>query len=127
VAHVRLDLARALATANPDVAAAEATAALDAYRRLGADRNADAAAALLRQLGVPTRAGPKGGELTERESQVLALLAAGFPNGEIADRLYLSRKTVEHHVSRLFTKLGVCNRTEAARYAAQGKGGSGRG
>jgi DNA-binding NarL/FixJ family response regulator len=117
VAHVRMDLARAVATENPDVAAVEATAALDTYRRLGADRDADAAAALLRRLGVPTRAGPKGGELTERESQVLSLLAAGLSNSEIADRLYLSRKTVEHHVSRVFTKLGVRNRTEAARHA----------
>ncbi len=117
VAHVRMDLARALAIEKPDVAAVEAAAALDTYRRLGADRNADAAAALLRRLGVPTRAGPKGGELTERESQVLSLLAAGLSNSEIADRLYLSRKTVEHHVSRVFTKLGVRNRTEAARRA----------
>jgi DNA-binding CsgD family transcriptional regulator len=127
VAHVRLDLARALATEKPDVAAAEATAALDAYRSLGARRDADAAAALLRRLGVATRAGPKGGELTERESQVLALLAAGLSNGEIAQRLYLSRKTVEHHVSHLFTKLGVRNRTEAARHVggASGERGSG--
>lgn len=123
VAHVRLDLARALADDKPEVAAAEATAALDAYRSLGARRDADAAAALLRRLGVPTRAGAKGGELTERESQVLALLAAGLSNGEIGERLYLSRKTVEHHVSRVFTKLGVRNRTEAARHVAGTKRG----
>ena len=127
VAHVRLDLARALATTKPDVAAAEATSALDAYRSLGARRDADAAAALLRRLGVPTRAGPKGGELTERERQVLALLAAGLSNVEIAERLYLSRKTVEHHVSRVFTKLGVRNRTEAARHVAGARGERGRG
>ena len=126
VAHVRLDLARALAGDNPDVAAAEATTALDAYRRLGAVGGTDAAAALLRGLGVATRAGPKGGDLTQRETQVLALVAAGLSNGEIAQRLYLSRKTVEHHVSRVLTKLGVRNRTEAARYAAQAGKGSGR-
>lgn len=119
-------LARALATEKLDVAAAEATAALDTYRRLGADRDADAAAAFLRSLGVPTRAGPKGGGLTERESQVLALLAAGLSNSEIADRLYLSRKTVEHHVSRVFVKLGVRNRTEAARRVAAANSGFGR-
>ena len=126
VAHVRLELARALAAQNPDVAAAEATAALDAYRRLGAHRHADAAAALLRRLGVPTRPGARGSDLTERERQVLALVAAGLSNGEIADRLYLSRKTVEHHVSRVFTKLGVRNRTEAARRVAQTRTESGR-
>ena len=126
VAHARLDLARALAPEKPEVAVAEGKSALDTYRRVGAERDGDAAAALLRRLGVPTRVGAKGGELTERESQVLALLAAGLSNGEIADRLYLSRKTVEHHVSRVFTKLGVRNRTEAARHVSQSRRESGR-
>ncbi len=126
VAHTRLDLARALSSDKPDVAIAEATAALDAYRRLGADRHADAAASVLRLLGVPTRGGPKGGDLTERERQVLDLVAAGLSNVEIAERLYLSRKTVEHHVSRVFRKLGVRNRTEAAGHLARSRTESGR-
>lgn len=117
LARARLELARALVAEQPDVAIAEATAALAAYERLAAARDADAAASLLRTLGV-RRPGPRvDGVLTSREEEVLELLAEGLSNVEIAERLYLSRKTVEHHVGRVFTKLGVRNRTEAARQA----------
>ncbi len=127
VAHARLDLARALAGENRDVAVSEASLALDAYIGLGARRDADAAAAFLRSLGVHTAAGPRTGEdLTEREAQVLDLLSAGLSNPEIAERLYLSRKTVEHHVSRVLMKLGVRNRAEAVSYMARSRHESGR-
>jgi two-component system nitrate/nitrite response regulator NarL len=55
--------------------------------------------------------------LSAREQQVLALLAAGCDNVEIARRLYISTSTVKHHVSRLLEKLGVDNRVQAACYA----------
>ncbi|NTV62573.1 MAG: response regulator transcription factor [Oscillochloris sp.] len=51
--------------------------------------------------------------LTEREQTVLGLLAAGYRNREIAERLQVSLKTVEFHVSQLLEKLGVRSRTEA--------------
>jgi DNA-binding CsgD family transcriptional regulator len=54
-------------------------------------------------------------ELTAREQQVLELVAEGLSNGQIAERLYISRKTVSVHVSAILRKLGAGSRTEAAR------------
>jgi DNA-binding NarL/FixJ family response regulator len=55
--------------------------------------------------------------LSEREREVLALIASGATNREIAERLYLSPHTVKEHASSLYRKLGVKNRAEAARRA----------
>jgi DNA-binding NarL/FixJ family response regulator len=57
--------------------------------------------------------------LTQREVEVLALVAAGLRNAEIAERLYLTPKTVSHHLSAIYAKLGVASRFEAAQAAAQ--------
>jgi DNA-binding NarL/FixJ family response regulator len=120
VARTRLELARALAFERPAVAVAEATAALEAFQRLHADRDADAAAALLRSLGAPSRPGPKGSEgLTKREAEVLELLGHALTNAEIAERLFISPKTVEHHVGRILAKLGLRSKAEAAAYAVR--------
>lgn len=51
--------------------------------------------------------------LTEREVEVLTLIVEGLSNPDIAERLYLSRSTVKYHISGLFIKLGVTNRSEA--------------
>ena len=64
-----------------------------------------------------TRAAPAG--LTTREQQVLALLAEGLPDREIARRLFISERTVHHHVSAVLAKTGVTSRTAAAREAAR--------
>ena len=53
-------------------------------------------------------------ELTERERQVLDLVAAGLSNKEVADQLFLSEKTVKHYMTIIMEKLGVRNRVEAA-------------
>jgi len=57
--------------------------------------------------------------LTPRERQVLALIAEGMSNGEIAERLVVSLSTVKTHVSSILTKLGACSRTEAAMRAVR--------
>ncbi|MCZ6538999.1 MAG: response regulator transcription factor [Chloroflexi bacterium] len=55
--------------------------------------------------------------LSEREVEVLRLVAAGHSNQKIADELFLSRYTIVRHVSNIFGKIGAANRTEAATYA----------
>ena len=121
LAITRLELARAQAHA-PQVAVAAAKAALEAFERLDAARHADVAGALLRSLGAPVRTGPKGvGALTKREGEVLELIGAGLSNVEIGERLFITRKTVEHHVGNLLAKLGLRNRAQAAAYATRHK------
>jgi DNA-binding CsgD family transcriptional regulator len=118
--RARLELAQALTSESPEVAMAEARAALEAFERLEAARLADAAAALVRALGGQARTGPKGHNvLTKREAEVLELIGHGLSNPEISDRLYISRKTVEHHVGRILSKLSLRSRAEAAAYAAR--------
>lgn len=118
----RLDLAAALVGERPEVAIAEARAALDAFDRLDAARQADEASALLRSLGVRTAPARQGaGTLTKREGEVLELVSRGLSNPEISDRLFISRKTVEHHVGNILSKLGLRSRAEAAAYAARSK------
>ena len=123
-ARARLELARALAAwARPD-APDVARRAFSELESLGAAREADEAAALLRRQGVKTRSGPRAvGLLTEREVEVLRLLAEGLTNAQIAARLFISPKTVEHHVGRIYRKLYVGTRSEAAAYAVRNLGG----
>lgn len=115
---------RALALSEGDPAARlEALAVLD---RLGADA---VAAKLRRQLRadgirqVPrgpqhaTRANPAG--LTKRQSEILVMLHDGLSNAEIADRLFISARTVEHHVSAILSKLAVGSREKAVNVALQ--------
>jgi DNA-binding CsgD family transcriptional regulator/tetratricopeptide (TPR) repeat protein len=100
--------------------------ALAVLEQLGA---APAAQALRKQMrargvqGIPrgsrtsTRLDPHG--LTKREAEILGLLSEGLRNSAIAKRLFLSTKTVDHHVSAILTKLGVPSRAEAVAMARQ--------
>jgi DNA-binding CsgD family transcriptional regulator/molybdopterin converting factor small subunit len=100
--------------------------ALAAFDELGARTAAAAARRRMKDLGLSaiprgprpaTRAAPAG--LTAREQEVLALLAEGLPDRDIAARLFISERTVHHHVSAVLAKIGVSSRTAAAREAAR--------
>jgi DNA-binding CsgD family transcriptional regulator/tetratricopeptide (TPR) repeat protein len=105
--------------------AAALRSALATFEHLGAEPALARTLKRLRDIGAParlrgpsrsTRAHPAG--LTAREAEILSLIAAGETNREIAARLYLSPKTVEHHVTAILGKLGVPTRQAAARVAA---------
>jgi DNA-binding NarL/FixJ family response regulator len=73
-----------------------------------------------REIVAPAAAPPRrsgAGELTQREREVLAMLAAGHPNRGIAERLAISENTVKAHVAAIFGKLGATTRTEAVTIA----------
>lgn len=113
-ARAQVALAEAVLASEPGVALAEAREAAETFAWLGASVELDRASALLRGLGGRRGPAPRDdGLLTVRERDVLDLLADGLSNPEIAERLFLSRKTVAHHVSNVLAKLGVRNRAEA--------------
>jgi len=62
-----------------------------------------------------------GNELTEREREVLALVARGYTNKQIAEALYVTEKTARNHVSHILEKLGLARRSEAAAFAVEHK------
>jgi DNA-binding CsgD family transcriptional regulator len=100
--------------------------ALSIFTDLGAGAAAGVTRQAMRERGVrsipagpraATRAHPLG--LTRREQEVLGLICAGHTNAEIAGQLFISAKTVDHHVSAVLTKLGVPSREAAASEAAR--------
>ena len=89
---------------------------LDTARRMFTQLKAEPC--LARMAGQADRAASQRiGALSEREAQVLRLLAAGKTNRAIADELFISEKTVARHVSNIFDKLGVSSRTGATAWA----------
>jgi DNA-binding CsgD family transcriptional regulator len=119
-ADAHLGMARLTVSTAPDMARSEAAAAAATYDSIGATTAVDEAAAMLRSLGHHSRVGVKGvGLLTQREQQVLRLLAEGLTNAEIGARLFISTKTAGNHVSSILSKLNLRSRAEAAAFAAQ--------
>ena len=114
VACAQVLLGRALRQlGDEDSATSELARARRAFQDLGARPAEQVAAALL---------GPvRPGGLTEREVEVLRLVASGRSNPEIAAALVLSDKTVARHLSNIFTKLDVSSRTAAAAYAFENR------
>lgn len=121
---------RTIAAARAALGEATFTAAYDAGRALAPDEAFTAALASEEPAAAPASASgtvglarPSSGfvpaALSERELEVLRLMAAGRSNPEIAETLVISLNTVYRHVNHIFTKLGVSNRTEAAISAHQ--------
>ncbi|MDP8931347.1 MAG: LuxR C-terminal-related transcriptional regulator, partial [Actinomycetota bacterium] len=102
--------------------------ALPVFEDHGHDHIAAACRSLLRRAGAPVpRRGNTSGiptglrrlGVTAREAEVLTLLAEGLPNREIAERLYLSPRTVERHIANLTVKAGVQRRSQLIAFAAR--------
>lgn len=117
------DEALALLWSDDQVDLSAAIATLDA---MGATATADRARQELRQRGVlrvpprpraATRSNPAG--LTTRQLEVARLIANGLTNAELAQRLYISEKTADHHVSAILGKLGLSSRREVSRRSAE--------
>ena len=110
---------RWLELAAPIEAARVCERLAEAYESLGDDASAAAelarAQATYRRLGL--RAAELPGGLSRREAEVLALLAAGRSNREIAEELVISDRTVARHLTNIYRKIAVTSRTRAARYA----------
>ncbi|MFE7611137.1 response regulator [Streptomyces celluloflavus] len=99
-----------LAQAVRVVAAGDALLAPNITKRLIAEFS--------RMTGAPrTSLKDRVGDLTERETEVLSLIAQGLSNAEIAERLVVAEQTVKTHVSRILVKLGLRDRTQAAVFA----------
>ena len=78
----------------------------------------DAAQVLIQRVNEPAQ---PGSDLTDRERDILALMAKGESNGEIAEHLFVSKSTVKFHVSNIISKLAAQSRTEAVAIALQRK------
>jgi DNA-binding NarL/FixJ family response regulator len=115
-----VDLGRTLGIGERDRAVEVLRRVADEAAELGAITEQQAAEKSLRSLGVRTwRRGAAGEKLTDRERRIAALIAGGASNPEIAQQLFLSRKTVERHVSNVLKKVGVRNRAELAARVAE--------
>jgi DNA-binding CsgD family transcriptional regulator len=112
-AATRVLIARACAALGDDLGSRnELDLAADTFTQLGAVRDLEELAELRGERTLPDG-------LTEREIEVLACVADGSTNREIAAELFISEKTVARHLSNIFSKAGVSSRTAAARYALE--------
>ena len=124
--RARLDLGALLARSDRGRAVEVMRAAGADAQRLGARTEQQLAERSLRSLGVRTWRRGAGGDsegqvsaLTDREREIAAMVSAGSTNPEIAAAVFVSRKTVERHVSNILAKLGMRNRAELAALSAE--------
>jgi DNA-binding NarL/FixJ family response regulator len=113
IARTRILMGRARLELDDEAAAkAEFAAAKEIFIRLGAAADIEEADRLSAERNDRTK-----GKLTQRQTEVLALVATGMTNRQIAAELVISEKTVARHVSDIFTRLGVSTRAAATGYA----------
>jgi DNA-binding CsgD family transcriptional regulator len=117
---IGLDLGLALAEAGNERAIGQLKRVAAAASERGAQTVLELAEKQLRSLGVRTwRRGTSAGGLTDREREIVRLIAEGASNPQIAQQLFLSRKTIERHISNLLKKIGVHNRAELVARVAE--------
>lgn len=105
-----------------EVQTAELVQAMTTVARGGSTLDPTSAASIIEQIRrgqVLTPEQKLAQQLTERELKVLELVAEGMTNREIGEQLYLSEKTVKHHVSDILSKLGLIRRAQAAGFAVR--------
>lgn len=100
-----------------DISPEELAHAIRAAQRNEAVLHPEVAAKLMQEFSTPHAAEAPVEQLTDREMDVLRLIARGMSNKEIADALIISEKTVKTHVSNILSKLHLADRTQAAIYA----------
>lgn len=116
--HEVLDTVRAVRRGESRLSPAVARKVLEQFRAMASDRTPPAGPAAPPHDPMTAGAEP----LTEREGRVLALLAEGLSNRQIAERVFLAEGTVKNHVSRIMEKLQAHNRTELALKASRRSG-----
>jgi DNA-binding CsgD family transcriptional regulator len=123
-AIARLDWAEVVgaATKSLDPVVALVTEHLHVLDSMGARPAADRARRLLRRLGAPPVSTPRvrlPGRLSARETEIARLVAEGLSNPEIAQRLFISQRTVTTHLQHIYRRLGVGSRTGLTRYVIE--------
>jgi DNA-binding NarL/FixJ family response regulator len=126
-AVARLDWADVISSASgsaevPDLAAAEISGHLEELDGMGARPLANRARRLLRQLGARPTPPPRvrvPGRLSTRETEIAWLVAEGLSNPEIADRLFISQRTVTTHLQHIYRRLAVDSRTGLTRWVIE--------
>lgn len=118
-----LEQATAAAVLQPEMAATAAQQSLAAFERLGTLRYAERSRRLLRGLGISPprtrRARASVATLSARELEVARLVAEGLTRAEIAERLVLSPRTIDHHLEHMYVRLGINSRAVLARYVTE--------
>ncbi len=105
-----------------EVNTSELISAMRVVGRGGTTLDATSQAAVIEQIrqgNIMSKEDRLASQLNERELKILEMIAEGLTNREIGEALYLSEKTVKHHVSDLLSKLGLARRVEAAAFAVR--------